>query len=228
METTGIGNSSLAGFRHTLIAWGRENFRPFPWRFTENPYHILIAEVMLHRTQAKQIVPIYQRFIKRYPGIADVARSDRDELRLELYSLGLHWRIDLIRDMAAEITARFGGEVPQAREELLGLPGVSQYIASAVRCFAWNSPDALIDTNTVRVAGRLFGLETKDSSRRSKKFAHLLEGLVDPDSPRDYGFAILDLASKVCTARVAPDCVACPLTRWCAYGTRSTADARKE
>jgi A/G-specific adenine glycosylase len=203
--------------RRALIAWGRDHFRPFPWRQTEDPYAILMAEVMLHRTQAPQVLPAYERLIKRCPDVSALAQASRDELYSLLSSLGLRWRIDLIQVMATELVARFGGQVPRSKNDLLSLPGVSDYIASAVRCFAWNLPEPIMDTNTVRVIGRLFGLEIKDSSRRNPHFRALLAALVDPDEPRTYNYALLDLADRVCMKKRAPCCEICPAAQWCVY-----------
>jgi len=114
--------------------------------------------------------------------------------------------------------------VPCDKADLLSLPGVSEYIAGAVRCFAWNQPEPLIDTNTVRVAGRLFGLETKDSSRRNRRFRELIAALVDPDEPRAYNYAMLDLADQVCMKKRPPECGKCPVRKHCVYGTNALAE----
>ena len=206
-------------FRRALIHWGRENFRPYPWRFTNNPYHILIAEVMLHRTQAPQVIPVYERFVQKYPDVASLANVEREELHKVLYSLGLRWRIDLIMDMVLKLIEKFGGQVPQGKNDLLSLPGVSEYVASAVRCFAWNLPEPTIDTNTVRVTGRIFNLAIKDSSRRNPLFRKLIKALVDFDEPRTYNYALLDLAAQVCTKAREPACEVCPVQKFCVYGT---------
>jgi A/G-specific adenine glycosylase len=206
-------------FRKAVIAWGRKNFRPFPWRLTKDPYCLLMVEVMLHRTQAQQVIPVYERFIERYQDVPSLAQATREELHQALYSLGLRWRIDLIHKMAAGLMAHFNGRVPQEKTNLLSLPGVSEYIAGAVRCFAWNLPEPLIDTNTVRVVGRLFGLEIKDSSRRNRRFRELIMALVDPDEPRAYNYALLDLADQICMKKRPPECGRCPVAEWCIYGT---------
>lgn len=206
-------------FRKALVDWGREHFRSFPWRLTTDPYHILMAEVMLHRTQATQVVPVYERFVERYPDVPSLARATKKDLHDILYSLGLHWRIDLVYEMAAELMGRFEGKIPESREDLLSLPGVSEYIAGAVRCFAWNLPEPLLDTNTVRVVGRVFGLEIKDSSRRNRHFRELITALVDLDKPRGYSYALLDLANEVCMKRQPPECFRCPMREQCVYGT---------
>ncbi|WP_069802332.1 DNA-binding protein [Thermogemmatispora onikobensis] len=210
-------------FRQSLLSWGKEHFRSFPWRQTGDPYHILMAEIMLHRTQARQVVPVYEAFIARYPTVALLAQASREQLHQILYSLGLRWRIDLIQNMAQELMSRFGGQVPQEKAPLLSLPGVSEYIASAVRCFAWNLPEPLIDTNVVRILGRLFGLETRDSSRRSRLFQHLAATLVDPEQPRRYTYALLDLADQICMKKRLPLCKTCPVRAQCSYGLAAVA-----
>lgn len=212
--------------RKSLIGWGKENFRDYPWRLTRDPYQILMSEVMLHRTQARQVVPVYRRFIEDYPDVSLLAQATREELKRTLYSLGLQWRTDLIYEMAGEIMSRFKSQIPHSKEELLSLPGISEYIAGAVRCFAWNLPEPIPDTNTVRIAGRLFGLEMKDSSRRNPIFRHLVTKLVDPDEARAFNYAQLDLADKICTRKQAPDCECCPISQWCCYGSDTTTPKR--
>ncbi|MFZ5451471.1 MAG: DNA-binding protein [Thermodesulfobacteriota bacterium] len=209
---------NIVAFRNILIAWGKEHFRPFPWRFTEDPYRILIAEVMLHRTQAIQVVPVYKRFIESYPDILTLSGATRKELHEILSSIGLRWRINLLQEMAAHLVTRFAGEVPRKTKELHSLPGVSDYIASAVRCFAWNLPEALIDTNTVRIAGRLCGLEVKDSSRRNHRFREIIHALVDPERPREFSYALLDLANQICVKK-KPGCVECPVFKYCNHAS---------
>ncbi len=211
-------NIDLAAFYKDLEDWG--HFRSFPWRFTASPYHILMAEIMLHRTQASQVAPIYERFIASYPDIPSLSHAPREEIHDILYSLGLRWRVDLIIDMVRQINKDFAGQIPQEKADLLSLPGVSEYIASAVRCFAYNLPDAIIDTNTVRVTGRIFGLEIKDSSRRNPLFRKLIYNLLDLEHPRSYNFALLDLASEVCIKAQRPSCELCPIQKYCLYGRK--------
>ncbi|RKO68214.1 DNA-binding protein [Desulfofundulus salinus] len=208
--------------RKALISWGKVNFRQFPWRLTRNPYYILIAEVLLHRTRALQVVPVYERFILRFPDVATLSRAGKEELYNLLHSLGLFWRIEALYHLARIVVRDFSGQIPVEKHLLLSLPGVSDYIAGAVRCFAWDLPEVLMDTNTVRITGRLFGLPVRDSSRRSRKFAELLASLMDRDRPRDFYFALLDLADKICVAKNQPACHQCPVLVWCAHAARNT------
>ncbi|MGA9098625.1 MAG: hypothetical protein WB392_06795, partial [Methanotrichaceae archaeon] len=149
-----------------------------------------------------------------------LANATIDELQKVLFSLGLRWRIDMIHRMTQDLQEQFKGQIPKEKMDLVSLPGISEYIASAVRCFAWNKPEAIIDTNTVRIVGRLFGLEIKESSRRNRIFRKLLEALVDPEKPRLFNYSMLDLAALVCTKRM-PKCSECPICNYCAFGTKA-------
>lgn len=210
-------SEELTTLQQALLIWGRIHFRSFPWRETDNPYHILLAEVFLHRTQVYQAERVYHQVIEQYPRPMDLLSAPRQEVLSTLYSLGLNWRIDLLLDMVQEIQETFHGEVPRERTALLSLSGVSAYIAGAVRCFAWNEPEVLLDTNTVRITGRLLGWEVKDSSRRSRRFRQALETLLDREEPRAFNYALLDLAHLVCLKKQQPRCAECPLKNHCTF-----------
>lgn len=209
---------NVESFRQKLIAWGREHFRPFPWRMTDDPYHILLAELMLHRTQARQVLPVYQTFITKYPNMLSLAKAPEKEIEEHFYQLGLHWRAKLVHQLALDVIEKYGGNVPSCKEELISLSGVSDYIASAVMCFAWNIPEILADTNTVRVVGRLHNFQTRDSSRRNTQFRKLISELVDPIEPRLFNYSLLDLADLICTERRPPAHDVCPVSRLCLHG----------
>ncbi|MFC1991462.1 DNA-binding protein [Chloroflexota bacterium] len=214
--------------RSDLLKWWFLENRHFPWRETRDPYRILIAETLLHRTRADQVVPLYELFLKRFPNVQTLAKSTPDELTELFHSAGLHWRWKLLHSLAVEIKTRFQGQIPGASEDLTSLPGVSHYIASALRCFSFGYPEAILDTNTVRVAGRLLGLPISDSSRRSVLFRSVLQSLVDLEHPREFNFALIDFAAVMC--RVKSPCQGeCPLHSYCHYyrGTISMGGIKK-
>ena len=204
-------------FRQKLLNWWEKNKRDFPWRKTRNPYHILVSEMLLHRTRADQVVPIYVIFLKKFPTIKDLASAPMEEVEKILFPLGLHWRAKNLHKTANSIVKNHDGRIPSEREELEALPGVSQYIASAVRCFAFGYPEVLLDTNTVRIVGRIFGLKITDGSRRSKHFRNILQHLIDRSRPREFNYALLDLGALVCKAQ-KPLCNICPISDMCRYG----------
>lgn len=212
----------LSVYRQKLQAWGQKNRRDFPWRHTRDPYQILIAEMMLRRTRATQVEPVYSSFLKRYPHVHSLANASEDELAEALYSLGLAWRVPAFKELARVLVESYGGEVPYLYSRLLELPGVGDYVASAICCFAYEQPQRLIDTNTVRVAGRLFAIPTHAESRRNRSMSDLLEALMDPGSPSDYHYSLLDLAAVICLPR-EPYCPDCPLLLLCATGQQAFA-----
>jgi A/G-specific adenine glycosylase len=118
--------------------------------------------------------------------------------------------------MAQEIMKRFKGKIPQNKDDLKSLPGVSDYIASAVRIFAFNESDALLDTNIVRILGRVFDLAITDSSRRSFRFRKSYEAIGNTENPREFAFAMIDLGALVCLPS-KPLCDVCPVSVICIY-----------
>ena len=203
-------------FREQLLAWGVRHGRSFPWRSSHDPYHLLIAEMMLRRTQARQVVPVYDEFLRHYPTPQALAAATEEEVVRLLRPLGLSWRIPAFRQMAQRLIADYGGEVPHDRKALLTLPGVGEYVADSIRCFAFHEPVALLDTNTVRVAGRYFGFPVHAESRRRAPVKRAVACLVEPHAPRASNLALLDLAATVCRSG-QPRCASCPVATGCTW-----------
>ena len=154
-------------FSGNLLNWWNNNKRRYPWRLTRDPYKILISEVLLHRTRAEQVVPIYQEFIDRFPSIAELSNATSKEMCEILLPLGLYWRTTLLSKMVKSIVIENGGEIPSNRTELKRLPGIGPYISSAIMCFAYDSPEAILDINVVRILGRVTGVKVTDGPRRA-------------------------------------------------------------
>src|SRR5712692_2418229 len=130
-------------------------------------------------------------------------------------------RGNLFRLMVREVAERYGGEVPGTKDELMSLPGVGDYVASAVVCFSSGEPTPIIDTNVVRVIGRIFGLRLEGEARRRKEMRDAATLCLDQRQPRLYNYALLDFAALVCAAG-APRCSECPFGQrgLCAYAQR--------
>ena len=156
--------------------------------------------------------------MKRYPTMASLADADERELERILRPLGLFWRGKLLIDAARQIEENKGGRVPDNLDELRALPGVGNYISAAVSCFAYDIPQVLLDTNTVRVLGRVFQEPVSDRSRRSKTFHRLGSRLLDRSHPRRFNYALIDLAALVCRPK-NPKCDSCPVQSDCMYGS---------
>lgn len=209
-------NDDARWFRSRLLHWFSSNGREFLWRKQQDPYAILLAELMLHRTQARQVEPTFRRFLERFPTLNDLARANEIDVKQELAPLGLSWRLAKIVPMARILIDQYGGEIPRDRDALLSLPGVGPYIADAVRVLAYGDVAALVDTNTVRVAGRYFGFATDAESRRRRSVREAIALLISTDCSRDSNLALLDLAALVCRP-AKPRCDRCPVADHCPY-----------
>lgn len=195
--------------RRRLLTWREEKDRSYPWRLTQDPYAIIAAEFMLHRTQAVQAERVYREFMVLWPTLADVVQANEEGLRQVLQPLGLQWRIELMLKAFKHMWEKHG-QVPTQLEELLATPGVGPYIAAATVCFARNVALPLVDTNTVRVTGRVSGLDISGEARRRKDVIRTIGEACDPERPREYYYRMIDLAHDICHVR-APECGKCPL-----------------
>ena len=212
---------SIARFRKLLLAWARKNLREFPWRGEGDTYRVLLSEMMLRRTRASQVVPVFKEFVRRYPTLEELTRAPTHDVRSVLRPLGLHWRADDIATMAREVAEHYQGVVPASRDDLQSLTGVGEYVSNAVACFSAGASVPIIDTNVVRVLSRVFGLRLGGEARRRKEIREAASACVDRGKPALYNYALLDFAAALCTAR-APLCGQCP------YGQRSLCEfARK-
>ncbi|MEM3646808.1 MAG: hypothetical protein QW334_01500 [Thermofilum sp.] len=206
----------IRAVREKLLQWFEINGRDFPWRRTRDPYRILIAEIMLQRTRAEQVVPVYEEFIRHFPNPESLARAGMEAVRAFFSKLGLLWRADLVVRLAGELVKRFGGSPPPEREKLLSLPAVGDYMADAVLSFAYGMDVAVVDSNVCRVLRRIFGLKPKGEARRDRRFRELAMKLVPHGKSREFNWAMIDFASEVCTPR-KPKCRECLLKSICVY-----------
>jgi A/G-specific adenine glycosylase len=200
-------------FQHSLLRWAAGgNLRDYPWRNESDSYRVLIAELMLRRTRADQVVPVYERFVSRWPSLGAFCGAGEGELAEVLYPLGLAWRVENFVEIRNAL--KQSHEVPRSYDGLQCLPGVGDYVGSAICCFSYGERRPLIDTNSVRVVGRYFGVETGPETRRRKWFREIINGLIPEDEPQRLNYALLDLAAKICRPR-RPDCGVCPLNDRC-------------
>ncbi len=209
--------------RKQILDWGDKNGRDFPWRNTSDIYKILIAEIFLHRTRADQVTNIYENFINKYPDFKSILNTPETAILEELKSLGLPKRVNMLHKLSEVVINKFDGNIPTKKETLMTLPGVGNYIASAVVCFGLNIPEPVLDTNTVRILGRIYGIKIIDSSRRSKKFENLMHDFTGFDNARKISMFMLDLGAKICFPK-NPRCDVCPIVDFCDYAWKNRGD----
>lgn len=203
-------------FRDNLIAWFWKSKREFPWRRPDlNPWQILLIEMCLHRTRAEQVARIADEvlILGRTP---QSFLDNLEELEPSLASLGLRWRINNLVSAATFVRDRLAGNVPDNWQELVAIPGVGDYIASAVLCFAFGRLSVLMDTNTMRIARRITGR----AARPIWRLRLSLYQLAGPNgASSEWNQALLDLGALTCRAR-APKCEDCPVIAHCATGLK--------
>ncbi|MBS1263807.1 MAG: G/T mismatches repair enzyme [Methanonatronarchaeales archaeon] len=197
-------------FVNTLLEFAEENLRSYPWRATDDPYRVLMAEIMLRRTRADQVEGVYNEFIKRYPTMEDLSRANEDDLREILETLGLvNRRLKMMHETVEEVGEKYGGNTPTNPEELKGIDELGDYIANATACFAANRRFPILDTNVRRLISRYFGISDQ------KKIAKKAQKLLPNSDYRTYNLALLDFPAVYC--RPNPDCNNCTLNKACIY-----------
>jgi len=204
-------------FVELLLEWYQKNGRSYAWRRKNDPYEILIAEIMLQRTKAAQVEPVYLSFIRDFPTPKELNDAPRKEVETHFAKLGLMWRAVLVKSLAAELVTRFDGRVPSNREQLLSLSSVGEYIADAVLSFAYGRDVAVVDANVCRILGRVFGLEARGEARRDPKFREIAQNTLPQGKAKEFNWAMIDLGALVCTPR-KPSCGLCLMLPICDYG----------
>ena len=134
-----INTEDIRWFRKQRQDWGNANFRDLPGRRTTDPYRLLVAECLLQKTTASQVQPIFERVLKKYPEVEDLAHANPDELLEMLRPLGLLKRSTFLRAAAGMVVDEYGGEVPDSEKELLKLPGVGLYVARSILANAYGT-----------------------------------------------------------------------------------------
>ena len=210
-------------FRRKIIGWYKKNGRAYPWRETDDPFQILIAEMMLRRTKADQVVPVYEHFLKEYPDVDSLAVAKQEALEEILYPLGLKWRIPAFRMVAREVREKYQSRIPETREELMSLPGVGEYVAGAVLSIAYGKREWLVDSNIVRIFKRYFGIKTSKEGRRDKQVIEIGKIYASGRDPGRATSGILDITALVCKPG-KPDCEKCPLIARCHYALSQNRD----
>lgn len=176
----------------------------------------MLAELLLQRTRAEQVAPVYKQLCKLFRRPEDMAAAPPNIIADTVHPLGLHWRASWLQQFAREVANRFGSSLPRDVQVLDALPGVGPYAAAAFVSLHAGKRAPIVDGNVVRLYGRLFGFKTDGETRR-KKFLHVIaERMTPPTKFREYNYALLDFTRAVCAP--APRCKDCPLNSLCTFG----------
>jgi A/G-specific adenine glycosylase len=204
-----------------VLAWSVGARRDLPWRRTRDPWAVLVSEAMLQQTQVARVVPVWERFVSRFPDAPACAAAPVGEVIALWSGLGYNRRAVSLHRAAVAVTERHEGTVPGELAALLALPGVGPYTARAVLAFAYERDVGVLDTNAARVLARAA------AGRRlvPAEAQRLADALVPAGRGWAYNQAVLDLGATVCTSR-RPRCEVCPARPACAWaaGGRAAPD----
>src|SRR5690606_20710033 len=137
-------------FSQKLISWYLEHKRDLPWRTTKDPYKIWLSEVILQQTRVAQGLPYYERFIKNFPTVFDLAQADEQEVLKTWQGLGYYSRARNLHHTAQYVAEHLNGEFPKTYDELIKLKGIGSYTAAAIASFSNEEPVAVVDGNVFR------------------------------------------------------------------------------
>ena len=202
-------------FRSRLLKWYDKNKRDLPWRNTQNPYHILVSEMMLQQTRVSQAEDYYRRFIAVFPDIETLAQNSVSRVLKMWEGLGYYARARNLHQTAKLITNHRHGQFPQTYEELITLPGIGPYTAAAVTSIAFNRPCPVIDGNVTRVLCRVFGI-AKDPQREKTRhdLLYITSRLLSRSRTGIFNQALMEIGSTVCLPKT-PRCSECCLRSLC-------------
>ncbi|RTG87812.1 A/G-specific adenine glycosylase [Schistosoma bovis] len=231
--------NQIEKLRESLLLWYDRSKRDLPWRrMALNPdpnlrgyagmfnhsldflFHIFcmclvwVSEVMLQQTQVKTVIDYYDRWMKKWPSVDQLASASLDDVNSLWSGLGYYSRARLLHKGAEKIVNEFNGIFPQSAEVLKrSIPGVGRYTAGAIASIAFNQCTPVLDGNVIRVLTRLRQIGSPVQLPTSMEYLwNLATKLVDPDRPGDFNQALMELGAVCCTPK-NPDCMKCPLNK---------------
>ncbi|MBN9476464.1 MAG: A/G-specific adenine glycosylase [Burkholderiales bacterium] len=212
----------MIAFSRRVAQWQRANGRhTLPWQNTQDPYRIWLSEIMLQQTQVATVIPYYERFLSKFPAVADLAAADEGEVMALWAGLGYYTRARNLHACAQRVVSDWGGRFPPTAADIETLPGIGRSTAAAIAAFAYGERSPILDGNVKRVFARHFGIEGDPTKRaveqRMWAIAHAevpADGPEAADEMRRYTQGLMDLGATLCT-RGDPGCGRCPVRESC-------------
>jgi A/G-specific adenine glycosylase len=210
-----MASERMRDVRDKIIQWFSDHGRQFPWRTTTDVFHILIAEMLLRRTTATAVAKTYPDVIKQYATPSKLSQANKVVLEELVSPLGLQSvRANHLVTAARILVESYDSQVPSTCEELVSLPGVGRYVASAVLNFGFGMSIPIVDGNVVHLVNRVFGQGFTNAE--GSAVGNFVRQLGGPDHNRCLYWGIIDLVAMVCLRRY-PHCSKCPLSDSCDF-----------
>jgi len=199
----------------TILQWFDINQKVYPWRSEDpEPYHVLLSEYMLQQTQASRIALKFPEFLISFPTIETLSKATNAQMIIAWQGMGYNNRAIRLRDCAKQIMDSFNGNIPSNYSDLLSLPGIGTYTASAILSFAFKQNISVIDINIYRIYSRVFGLDIQDAKTKNE-VRTIAEYIYPKDNSSSWHQALMDIGSSFCKAQ-NPKCTLCPIPD-CSY-----------
>ena len=200
-------------FQRDLITWYDHVKRDLPWRIDQDPYRVLVSEIMLQQTQVVTVIPYYQRFMTLFPTPKALAQADEQTLLKAWEGLGYYSRARNLQESASMIDAM--GGFPTSYEEILKLKGVGPYTAGAVASIAFSLPTPAVDGNVFRVISRICCIFEDIAKPKTRKlFESVVSQIISHEDPGAFNQGLMELGATVCRPK-SPICLECPVQRHC-------------
>jgi A/G-specific adenine glycosylase len=205
-----------------LLTWYDRHHRDLPWRVSPpmarrgvvaNPYHVWLSEVMLQQTTVQAVKAYFDKFLRLWPTVEDLAAAETEDVMKAWAGLGYYARARNLKKCAEAVAREHGGRFPDTEERLKALPGIGDYTAAAVAAIAFNRRSAVLDGNVERVISRLHAIETPLPAAKPE-MRRLVAELTPADRPGDFAQAMMDLGATICTPK-RPACSLCPFRAKC-------------
>ncbi len=198
-----------------ILDWYQKNKRELPWRKDKEPYHVWISEIMLQQTRIEAVIGYYERFMKKLPDISSLA-CVKDDVLLKLWEgLGYYNRAHNLKKAAIIIMEEYEGKFPTTYEEIIKLPGIGDYTASAIASICFNEKQVTVDGNVMRVFTRFYNDDSNISKPSTKKMIHDKLLSFCPSDSGDFNEGLMELGEKICLPNGVPKCEICPLRKGC-------------
>ena len=187
--------AALRVFRKKLYTFFTGHCRDLPWRKTEDPYCILVSEIMLQQTQVDRVKTKYEEFIAAFPNFKSLKRASLTQVYAVWQGLGYNRRALALKRIADEVLSRHTGKLPAVKEELMALPGIGKATAASILAFGFNKPEVFIETNVRSVFIHFFFSNRTDVD--DTEIAALVERAIDTKNPRKWYSALMDYGTML-------------------------------
>jgi A/G-specific adenine glycosylase len=205
----------MTEFSDRILAWYDQAARRMPWRGHPDPYAVWVSETMLQQTRVETVIPYFERWMMRFPGIAALAEASEQEVLATWEGLGYYSRARNLHKAARVLVDKFAGTLPSDPAALRRLPGIGRYTAGAIASMAFGLDVPTLDGNIRRVLARLFDVsQPADAPAGEKLLWALAEEYLPAGRAGDFNQALMDLGATVCLPR-HPTCLICPLSSLC-------------